>query len=193
MSGEYLVTLSTDSNSGVAPGFSHLQGQSDDDHRKALGHAPISAAESVTQYATRQSGLVALYGAIIATNPLAHPQGPAPQGSLALANVPAHFRPSAGWRVLNLLLLPPLAPLEPTPLLVVTFLEVAGPSLLETYGRQAGKLLECLLREGLRENKAGFNAKARSSEVRLLLWLEEWEKKGVAEELAGRQADLTED
>ena len=107
--------------------------------------------------------------------------------------MPAHLRPSAGWRLLNLLLLPPLAPLEPTPLLVVTFLEVAGPALLETYGRQAGKLLECLLREGLREGKAGFSAKAKSSEVRLLLWLEEWEKKGVAEELAGRQADLTDD
>lgn len=71
----------------------------------------------------------------------------------------------------------------------MTLLEVLGPTLLETYGRQAGKLLECLLRQGLREGKAEFSDKAKSSEVRLLLWLEEWEKKGRCEEVAGRQAD----
>lgn len=137
------------------------------------------------------SGLVALYGAILQTSPLSSPQGPPPSSSSpsALGNVPAHFRPAAGWRWLVLMLRAPLVALEPTPLLLVTFLEVAGEALLDVYGRQMHKVLECLLREGVREGKAGFSDKAKGSQVRLLLWLEEWEKTGRAECAKGREVD----
>lgn len=88
-----------------------------------------------------------------------------------------------------LLLRPPLVGLEPTPLLLVTFLEIAGGTLLAIYGRQFGKVLECLLREGVREGKGGWSEKSRSSLVRLELWLEEWEKKGVVEVVKGGEVD----
>lgn len=134
------------------------------------------------------SGLVALYAAILQTSPLSPPQGPPPSPD-ALAHVPPHFRPAAGWRWLVLILRAPLVALEPAPLLVVTFLEVAGAALVDVYGAQMRKLLECLLREGVREGKAGFSDKARGSQVRLLLWLEEWEKTGAAECAKGREVD----
>lgn len=163
------------------------QGQSDESYQKTLGHAPPTSSETLVQYGERMSGLVALYASIIQTSPLDPPQGPCP--SDRLANVPPHFRPAAGWRWLVLMLRPPLIGLEPTPLLLVTFLEIAGEGLLEIYGRQLAKYLEVLLREGMREGKAGFSEKAKSSTVRLLLWLEDWEKKGVVESAPGRQVD----
>lgn len=153
-----------------------------------LGHAPPTANETLVQYAERMSGLVALYASIIQTSPLDPPQGPCPD-SAAVSHVPVHFRPAAGWRWLVLMLRPPLVGLEPTPLLLVTFLEIAGPGLREVYGRQFDKYLEVLLREGMREGKAGFSEKAKSSTVRLLLWLEDWEKKGVVEGAPGRAVD----
>lgn len=157
------------------------------EHQKLLGHAPPSASESLVQYAVRQSGLIALYASILQTSPLLPPQGPCPLASLS--NIPPHFRPTAAWRWLNLILRPPLVGLEPTPLLLVTFLEVAGEGLAAVFGRQMAKLLEVLLREGLREAKAGFSDKARSSLVRLQLWLEDWEKLGRIEGTKGRQGD----
>ncbi|BGP51045.1 Nuclear pore complex nucleoporin component [Rhodotorula kratochvilovae] len=165
-----------------------LPDQTDEAHQKMLGHAPPSSSETLVQYAERMSGLVALYGAIVQTSPLSAPQGPPPSPSV-LANVPAHFRPAAGWRWFVLMLRAPLVGLEPAPLLLVTFLEVAGEALLEVYGRQMHKALEVLLREGVRGGKAGFSEKARSSSVRLLLWLEEWEKTGKAECAKGREVD----
>ncbi|GAA6020856.1 hypothetical protein JCM8202_005469 [Rhodotorula sphaerocarpa] len=161
--------------------------QTDEAHQKVLGHAPPTAGETLVQYAERMSGLVALYASILQTSPLDAPQGPCSDS--ALAHVPAHFRPAAGWRWLVLMLRPPLVALEPTPLLLVTFLEIAGPGLGEVYGRQFGKYLEVLLREGMREGRAGFSDKAKSSTVRLLLWLEDWEKKGVIEGASGRAVD----
>lgn len=152
-----------------------------------LGHAPPTSNETLVQYAERMSGLVALYGSVLQTSPLEAPQGPCPES--ALGHIPPHFRPAAGWRWLVLMLRPPLVSLEPTPLLLVTFLEIAGPGLRGVYGRQFDKYLEVLLREGMRAGKAGFSEKAKSSTVRLLLWLEDWEKKGVVEGAPGRAVD----
>lgn len=59
----------------------------------------------------------------------------------------------------------------------------------EVWGtRQWGKFLSVLLNEGVREGKAGFSDKSRSSRVRLELWLEEWEK-GEVKEVEGRICD----
>ncbi|BGP19435.1 Nuclear pore complex nucleoporin component [Rhodosporidiobolus nylandii] len=161
-------------------------GQSDESYQKTLGHAPPTSSESLVQYGERMAGLVALYASILSTSPLSPPQGPCPPANLAF--VPPHFRPSAGWRWLALMLRPPLVGLEPAPLLLVNFLEIAGQAMLEVYGRQFAKFLEVLLREGIREEKAGFAEKAKSSRVRLMLWLEEWEK-GKVETAPGRVPD----
>ncbi|GAA5831985.1 hypothetical protein JCM11251_002773 [Rhodosporidiobolus azoricus] len=163
------------------------EGQSDESYQKTLGHAPPTSSESLVQYATRMSGLVALYASILSTSPLSHPQGPCPPDRVA--NVPPWFRASAGWRWLVLMLRPPLVGLEPTPLLLVTFLEISGQTLLELYGRQFAKLLEVLLREGIRgEQQSVWSEKAKSTRVRLGLWLEDWER-GKMEVVQGREVD----
>ncbi|GAA5886307.1 hypothetical protein JCM6882_001598 [Rhodosporidiobolus microsporus] len=163
------------------------ESQSDESYQKTLGHAPPTSSESLVQYATRMSGLVALYASILQTSPLSPPQGPCPPDRVA--NVPPWFRPSAGWRWVVLMLRPPLVGLEPTPLLLVTFLEIAGQTLLELYGRQFAKLLEVVLREGIRgEQEKVWSEKARSSRVRLGLWLEDWEG-GKVEKVQGREVD----
>lgn len=61
--------------------------------------------------------------------------------------------------------------------------------MLEIYGRQMGKFLMVLRREGLEGGQAGFSEKARASLVRLGLWLEEWEGKGRVEGTKGRESD----
>ncbi|SCZ97525.1 BZ3500_MvSof-1268-A1-R1_Chr4-3g07230 [Microbotryum saponariae] len=163
-------------------------GQTEEAHQKSLGHAPPSAGESLIQYASRMSGLIALYAAITQTSPLEAPQGPCPREQVA--HVPPHFRLAAGWRWIVLILRVPLVGLQPTPQLLGSFLEIAGERLLEVYGRQFAKVLEVVLREGIREGKAGFSDKSVSSTVRLTLWLEEWEKKGKVEMTQGRKPDL---
>ncbi|KDE06516.1 hypothetical protein MVLG_03167 [Microbotryum lychnidis-dioicae p1A1 Lamole] len=163
-------------------------GQTEEAHQKYLGHAPPSAGESLIQYASRMSGLIALYAAITQTSPLEAPQGPCPHEQVA--HVPPHFRLAAGWRWIVLILRVPLVGLQPTPQVLGSFLEIAGERLLEVYGKQFAKILEVLLREGIREGKAGFSDKSVSSTVRLTLWLEEWEKKGKVEITQGRKPDL---
>jgi nucleoporin GLE1 len=61
--------------------------------------------------------------------------------------------------------------------------------MVQVYGRQMEKYLECLLREGLREGKAKVTEKNRASLVRLMLWLEEWEKTGRVEGCKGREVE----
>ncbi|KAK4052833.1 Nuclear pore complex nucleoporin component [Microbotryomycetes sp. JL201] len=161
--------------------------QSEQDHRKTLGHAAPTSGETIVQYAQRMSGILALYASILQTSPLKSPQGPCPQDRVS--NVPDHFRPKAGWRWLVIILTKPLVSLEPTPLLVITFLEIAAQTLRQTYGKQFDKFLEVLSREGLKEGKAEFSDKAKSSSVRLSLWLEDWEKTGQVESATGREPD----
>ncbi|SCV69391.1 BQ2448_2411 [Microbotryum intermedium] len=162
-------------------------GQTEEAHQKSLGHAPPSTGESLIQYASRMSGVIALYAAITQTSPLEAPQGPCSRDHLS--HVPPHFRLSAGWRWIVLILRVPLVGLQPTPQLLGSFFEIAGERLLEVYGRQFAKVLEVVLKEGIREGKAGFNDKSVSSTVRLTLWLEEWEKNGKVEQTQGRRPD----
>ncbi|GAA5912058.1 uncharacterized protein JCM6883_007095 [Sporobolomyces salmoneus] len=170
-------------------------GQSEESYQKTLGYLSPSSSESSVQYSERMAGLVSLYASILQSSPLEPPQSLpslSPSSKETLSLIPAHFRPSAGWRWLILLLRPPLVSLEPTPLLLTQFLQIAGPTLLSTFGRQFKKFLEVLLREGVREKKAGFSEeKSRASVVRLELWLEEWEKAGggVIQEVEGRRCD----
>ncbi|GAA5969289.1 hypothetical protein JCM3765_002314 [Sporobolomyces pararoseus] len=167
-------------------------GQSEESYQKTLGHASPTTGESMVQYAERMAGLVSLYSSIIQSSPLEPPQALPSSSKETLARVPAWFRPNAGWRWLILILRPPLVSLEPTPLLLTQFLQISGPTLLKVFGKQFNKFLEVLLREGLREKKAGFNEqKSKASIVRLELWLEDWEKSGGREikVVEGRECD----
>ena len=176
-----------------------LADQTIEQYEKTLGRTPREAKEkgengtktaqfeSSDQYAVRMAASVALFAAIIQASPLDPPQGPCP--AAAIANIPPHFRPSAAWRWLTLVLRAPLVGQETMPLLIAVFLEIAGESLLAAFGRQMHKFCEVLLREGVRANKAGFSDKARSGRTKLLLWLEEWEKTGRAEKVPGKALD----
>lgn len=146
----------------------------------------------MVQYAERMAGLVSLYSSIIQSSPLEPPQAFPSSSRETLSRIPTWFRPNAGWRWLILILRPPLVSLEPTPLLLNQFLQISGPTLLKVYGKQFNKFLEVLLRQGLREKKAGFNEeKSKASIVRLELWLEDWEKSGGREikVVEGRECD----
>lgn len=180
------------------------QDQTPEQHQKTLGHAPPSAGESLVQYAQRQSGLLALYAAILQTSPSESPQSLPPSVSATTASaslIPIYLQPSYAWRWLVLILRPPFVSLEPTPLLLITFLEITGVRLQEIYGRQFNKYLDVLWREGISEGKAGFKGSTntnagtngggggRASYVRLGMWLEEWEKKGVVQGCVGREVE----
>lgn len=132
------------------------------------------------------SGILALYFSVLQTSPQEFPQS-SPSTSAAL--IPPHFQPAAAWKWFYFILRPPFISLEPTPLLLVTVLEIAAENLMEVYGRQFAKVLEVLLREGIREGKAGFSTKSRSTLVRLELWLEDWEKSQTVEGVKGRRCD----
>lgn len=150
----------------------------------------------MVQYSERMGGIVSLWAAILQSSPLEPPQALAPQPSgvkkETLAQVPDWFRPSAGWRWLILITRPPLVSLEPTPLLLLEFLEIASQSLFDAFGHQFVKLVACLFDEGIRGDKPLAGHKSRASLVRLELWLEEWDKSGRGRRvkpLEGRECD----
>jgi nucleoporin GLE1 len=150
---------------------------SDDDHHKLLGHPPAgSSSESPEQYNLRMAGIVALWAAVLQTDPSGPPE-----------TVPPWCRPAQGWRWLSLVLRSPFPSLETTPILVDHFLSVSGWRLATSYGRQFIKVLRCLLDEGIAQNKAGFSKTNRAGIVKLQLKLEDWSKKGRVVGVEGRE------
>ena len=134
------------------------------------------------------AGILALYSAIIQTSPFESPPGPLPTSD-ALARIPPHFRPAAGWRWLIRILRPPLVGLEPTPHLLDLFLSITGVTLSETFGVQITKLCRSLLDDGIIPDKAGFATKSRPSLVKLQLALESWHRQGRVVGLVGQQME----
>jgi nucleoporin GLE1 len=149
-----------------------------EDHNKQLGHPSSSSSESQEQYNIRMAGIVALWAAILQTDPAGPPE-----------TVPPWFRPAQGWRWLALILRPPFPGLETTAILVDNFLSVAGERLAGCYVRQFVKVLRCLLEEGIGQDKAGFSKKNRAGVVKLQLKLEDWAKKGRVVSIEGREME----
>jgi nucleoporin GLE1 len=150
-----------------------------DDHHKQLGYPPAaSSSESPEQYNLRMAGIVALWAAVLQTDPTGPPE-----------QVPPWFRPAQGWRWLSLILRSPFPSLETTPILVDHFLSVAGSRLAASYGRQFIKVIVCLLEEGIAQDKAKFSKTNRAGIVKLQLKLEDWSKKGRVVGAEGREMD----
>nr|CAG4650187.1 EOG090X0755 [Sida crystallina] len=109
------------------------EGQSNQDYYKALGYQYTDGQiEKQDKFLKRMSGLVGLYAAVIISVPRQQQQQL--QHSYGLAK---------GWTFLaSVLNLPPRA--EITATVLFHFLEVAGHSLSQAYGRQFQKLLHLL-------------------------------------------------
>ena len=107
----------------------------------------------------------------------------------ALANVPMHFRPAAGWQWLVRILRPPVGGLDTVPDLLKAMLQVAGPMLSVTYGVQFSKLCACLLEEGIGQCRAGFVNTNRPAARILQIELENWRDQGVFAPMKGQRME----
>ncbi|KAL2919514.1 hypothetical protein HK105_201161 [Polyrhizophydium stewartii] len=132
--------------------FRKMPGESMTDYQLKIGYKEKDEGvlETEIQYGERMCGILSLYAAIVQTK-----------------SVPNNYGISNGWtwiaRILN------MKPRRITPLLLHTFLEVAGHELLKTYPRQAPKLIRYMVQVAIPMMPASANA----STTRLKLFLEE--------------------
>ncbi|KAJ2461406.1 hypothetical protein GGF42_000201 [Coemansia sp. RSA 2424] len=151
--------------------FSRQPGQSIEDYLRSIGYKgkEDDELESENIYNERMTGMVALYAAIV---------------QIASANgKPNPFPVSHGWtwmaRLLN------LAPRSISPLLVHTFLSVAGASLMAAYGKQFRKLLDVLANSWIPSISAK-DPTSTASKSNLCGYLEKYQRTGVLPECEGR-------
>eukprot|EP00842_Homolaphlyctis_polyrhiza_P006682 jgi/Hompol1/7014/HPOL_005158-RA len=114
--------------------------------------AETKELESEEQYSERMCGILSLYAAIIQTSA-----------------VPNNYGIAHGWTWLACIM--NLKPRKITPLLLITFLEIAGNALLTKYKGQAKKLIRHII--DIVIPTISTNKKAIASTTRLGLWLEE--------------------
>ncbi|KAJ2747301.1 Nuclear pore complex nucleoporin component [Coemansia sp. BCRC 34301] len=151
--------------------FRKQSGQSIEDYLRSTGYKgkEDDELESENIYAERMAGMVALFAAIV--------QIPSANGK------PNPFPISHGWtwiaRLLN------SAPRSISPLLVHTFLSVAGASLMAAYGKQFKKLLDTLISHWIPSITAK-DPTATASKSNLCGYLEEYQKTSVLPECEGR-------
>ncbi|KAJ2493575.1 hypothetical protein IWW37_000441 [Coemansia sp. RSA 2050] len=151
--------------------FGRQAGQSAEDYLRSIGYKEKEdeGLESENIYTERMTGMLALYAAIVQT---------------ASANgKPNLFPISHGWtwmaRLLN------LPPRSISPLLVHTFLSVAGASLMAAYGKQFKKLLDTLINSWVPSISAK-DPVAVASKSNLCGYLEKYQKTGMLPECEGR-------
>ena len=82
---------------------------------------------------------------------------------------------------------PPVSNLEAVTQIAATIVEVAGKRMLEVYGRQARKLFDCVLDEGVRAGKAGFPQSSLATITLLVIQLEEAQSTGKITGEEGRE------
>ncbi|RKP11244.1 GLE1-like protein-domain-containing protein [Piptocephalis cylindrospora] len=114
--------------------------------------------ETMDQYHRRMSSVIALYGCILQTQVSSKPGNP--------------LGMSEAWKWIARLL--NLTPRRITATLLMSFLEMTGAALLETYGQQATKLLFFILTDYLPMLPKESVAHA----TRLKTWLEAWRRTG---------------
>lgn len=142
-----------------------------------LGKA--SQEEPTFAYTTRMTGIIAFYFAVCQTTPTAPPGS----SSMDVKLIPKQFRIQALWTWQARAMSPRVLEQSLTPALWSALLEVAGPALLATYGKQTVKVWKLMLVEGLGREMAGFckAASANSAKARLKQLLEDWSKSGRME------------
>ncbi|KAJ2784515.1 Nuclear pore complex nucleoporin component [Coemansia javaensis] len=156
----------------VVPDYLRKQpGQSVDEYIRAIGYKENDSGELETEgiYNERMAGMVALFAAIVQT--------PGSSGSAS----PLPIRLGWTWlaRMLN------MAPRAISPLLVQTFLSVAGTSMAAAYPRQLPKMLDLLATRWIPEIKA-TSPTAVAARTNLTSYMEEYQRTGRLRECAGR-------
>ncbi|KAJ2264213.1 hypothetical protein GGI01_000060 [Coemansia sp. RSA 376] len=151
--------------------FGRQAGQSVEDYLRSIGYKEKEddELESESIYTERMAGMLALYAAMV---------------QIASANgKPNPFPISHGWtwmaRLLN------LPPRSISPLLVHTFLLVAGASLMAAYGKQFKKLLDTLASSWIPSISAK-DPTATASKSNLCGYLETYQRTGTLPECEGR-------
>ncbi|KAJ2352730.1 hypothetical protein GGF43_003678, partial [Coemansia sp. RSA 2618] len=146
-------------------------GQSTGEYLKAAGYKRNDDGdiESEGIYAERMAGMLALFAAIV--------QMPDINGT------PNPFPVHHAWTWLARMANMPPRPISP--LLVQTFLSVAGPTMLRAYGRQMDKLLGVLASAWLAE-VAGSSPLAVAGKSNLSTFIDEYRKTGKIRECEGR-------
>ncbi|PKI85438.1 hypothetical protein MVES_000681 [Malassezia vespertilionis] len=163
-------------------------------YRKTLG-LKVDGEETVHMYATRMTGIAALYFACLQSSLVSVAETISVGANLpALAkHLCAPFRPDRLWTWSVRCTTPPITQQPLLPALWSTFLEVAGPAYLQRFGTQARKLLAMLFHAGIQQQKlAPVTEKEEVSQrnaikaasVRLRLILESWEQRGNLDEYA---------
>lgn len=166
----------------------------EEEHRKRLGFK--TEDETFQSYVSRMVGISALYFACLQSplDSVASCCGLDPVTSLeqAVQCVPELLRPSRMWTWQVRSMTPPVSQQAIVVSLWCTFLEVAGPSALTRYKRQAAKMWSLLLEEGP-HSKLGAQTGdyiQRSAEVRLRLILEAWSSTKTLTEHASPGRDM---
>lgn len=129
------------------------------------------------------TGIIAFYFAICQTTPT-----PPPGSSTAEVQlVPDQFRIKALWIWQARGMSPRVLDQSLSPALWSALIEVAGPALFSTYGKQVTKVWKLMLIEGIGQEKATFckNQAANSAKMRLKQLLEDWAKSGRVEGATG--------
>lgn len=155
--------------------------------------------ETMQTYASRTTGILALYFACLQTSleSVAQCASLPPGTSLADAaqHIPDALRPARLWTWQVRAMMSPLAEQALIVSLWCTFLEVAGPVVLQRYKRQESKLLMLLLHDGVQNERLGPrepDEMQKAARVRLTMLLETWTKSHTLGEHAtsGREMDL---
>ncbi|KAJ2498292.1 Nuclear pore complex nucleoporin component [Coemansia sp. RSA 1972] len=156
----------------VVPQYMAKQpGQNTDDYIKAAGYRRNDDGdiESEGIYAERMTGMLALFAAIVQMPDIGGQPNP----------FPVHH----GWtwlaRIINM---PPRAI---SPLLVQTFLSVAGPTMLGVYGRQMDKLIGVLATTWV-ASVTGSSPLAVAGKSNLTTFIDEYRSSGSIRECKGR-------
>ncbi|KAJ1667745.1 hypothetical protein EV178_001213 [Coemansia sp. RSA 1646] len=151
-------------------------GQSVEEYLRSIGYKEKDDDELETEniYVERMAGMIALFAAIVQTT-----------DASGVADAQKHLLSiHLGWtwlaRMVN------LSPRAISPLLVHTFLSIAGPSMLAAYGKQLHKLLDVLAGEWIAEIKSSKDPVAVAATSNLCGFLDDYKKTGKFKECSGR-------
>ncbi|KAJ2548316.1 hypothetical protein EV175_004874 [Coemansia sp. RSA 1933] len=152
------------------------QGQTAEEYLRGIGYKEKEDDELETEsiYVERMAGMVALFAAIVQTTDVS-----------GIANAQKHpLSIHLGWtwlaRMLN------LRPRTISPLLVHTFLSIAGPSMEAAYGKQFRKLMDTLAGEWIAVVKTNKDPVSVAATSNLCGFLEDYKKTGKFKECSGR-------
>ncbi|KAJ1731982.1 hypothetical protein LPJ72_003661 [Coemansia sp. Benny D160-2] len=152
------------------------QGQSAEAYLRSIGYKEKDDDELETEgiYVERMAGMVALFAAIVQTTEVS--------GVAEAQKHPLSIHLGWTWlaRIVN------LRPRTISPLLVHTFLSIAGPSMMGAYGNQFRKLLDILASEWLADIKLSKDPVAVAATSNLSGFLDGYKKTGAFKECSGR-------